>query len=287
MKKQQIFPTLATALLLVALSQTFWGQSDQRGEGSLRNVSPTGITVEEIIHRFAAKEAEFKHAREQYTYTQDITVQASNMMGRGEFRQVEDVVFDEKGRRIERVTFAPQSSLENGGVSLSREDMDDIRHRLPFVLTSEEIFQYNILYAGLQRQDELQTYVFDIAPKTIEKGKRYFQGRIWVDNQDFQIVKTEGKTVPDIRTGHHGENENLFPKFTTWREQIDGSYWFPTYTKADDTLHFKSGDVRIIEKVKYSNYKRFGSKVRITYEGQEVERAPGDQPQKPDSPAQK
>ena len=160
---------------------------------------------------------------------------------------------------------------------MSPEDIDDIRHRLPFVLTSDEIPEYQILYVGQQQEDELHCYVFDIAPKEIVGKKRYFQGRIWVDDRDFQIVKTYGKTVPDIRK-KKGQ-ENLFPKFTTWREQIDGKYWFPTYTKADDTLHFSSGDVRIREIVKYSDYKRFGSNVKITYEGQEVQKAPGDKGQ--------
>ena len=168
-------------------------------------------------------------------------------------------------------------------ISMSPEDVDDIRHRLPFVLTSDEIPEYQILYVGQQQQDELHCYVFDLAPKEIVGKKRYFQGRIWVDDHDFQIVKTYGKTVPDIRK-KKGQ-ENLFPKFTTWREQIDGKYWFPTYTKADDTLHFSSGDIHIREIVKYSDYKRFGSNVKITYEGQEVQKAPGSadktQPQQP------
>lgn len=279
MTKRQPFiaATIIGLLLAIASFTPAWSQSDDRGEGRLDETQPAGITPEEIIRRFAAKEAEFKQARDQYTYTQDITVVAENASGKGEFHQVEDVVFDEKGRRLEHVTLAPQSTLDNGGVSMSREDMDDIRHRLPFVLTTEEIPEYNILYVGQQREDELHTYVFDIAPKTFEKGKRYFQGRIWVDNQDFQIVKTEGKTVPDIRSGRHGENENLFPRFTTWREQIDGRYWFPTFTRANDTLHFKTEDVHITETIKYKNYKRFGSNVRITYEGQEVQKAPEDQ----------
>jgi hypothetical protein len=102
----------------------------------------------------------------------------------------------------------------------------------------------------------------------MEKNQRYFQGRIWVDNQDFQIVKTKGKNVPDIVTK---SNENLFPPFTTWREQIDGKYWFPTYTYTDDTLHFKEQDVHIRQIVKYTNYKRFGSSVKITYEGQDID----------------
>jgi hypothetical protein len=173
------------------------------------------------------------------------------------------------------VVFAPQSTLQL--VSMSREDFEDIRNVLPFVLTSAEIPLYNISYVGRQREDELTTYVFDVAPKQIDPKKRYFDGRIWVDDHDFQIVKTKGRTVPEFRSKKgRGGQENLFPAFTTWREQVDGQYWFPTYTRADDTLHFSSGDVRIRETIKYENYKRFGSKVRITYEGQEL---PPAQPQ--------
>jgi hypothetical protein len=152
---------------------------------------------------------------------------------------------------------------------MSPEDLQDIRHLLPFVLTSDEIPEYDILYVGQQQEDELHCYVFDVAPKKIEKNKRYFQGRIWVDNQDLQIVKTSGKSVPDI---HKKDNENLFPKFTTWREQVDGQYWFPAYTMADDTLHFRKGayqDVHIREIVKYTDYKRFGSKSKVTFQGEE------------------
>jgi hypothetical protein len=259
---------LTLIALLCALPQVSSAQ-----EGPLDESQPKGITPEEVIQRFAAKEKEFKEAREQYTYRQDVRVETPD--DSGEYHEVFDVLFDDKGKRLENVVFAPQSTLAM--ISMSPEDVDDIRHRLPFVLTSEEIPEYDILYVGQQQEDELHCYVFDIAPKRIEGKKRYFQGRIWVDDHDFQIVKTYGKTVPDIRKGKKGQ-ENLFPKFTTWREQIDGRYWFPTFTKADDTLHFSTGDVRIVEIVKYENYKRFGSKTKITYEGQEL---PGAPPQKP------
>ena len=84
---------------------------------------------------------------------------------------------------------------------------------MPFVLTSDEIQDYNILYVGKQKEDELGTYVFDVAPKQIDKNRRYFQGRIWVDDHDFQIVKTYGKNVPDLGTGKkRGGQENLFPE---------------------------------------------------------------------------
>jgi hypothetical protein len=110
-----------------------------------------------------------------------------------------------------------------------------------------------------------------VAPKTIEKGQRYFQGRIWVENHDLQIVKTCGKSVPEISASTAGKKkkknmqENLTPKFVTYRELIDGEYWFPTYTRADDILRFQTGDVHIREVIKYTNYKRFGVKTRMTF----------------------
>jgi hypothetical protein len=243
-------------------------------EGPLENTPPQGATPEEIITRFAAKETEFAKARDQYTYRQDVKVQTlDGEHVDGEYKEVFDVMFDDKGKRIENVVFAPQSSLTK--IFMSQEDFEDIRHRLPFVLTTADLPEYNILYVGQQQEDELHCYVFDIAPKKIEGKKRYFQGRVWVDGHDFQIVKTYGKTVPDIRK-NHGDDENLFPKFTTWRQQIDGLYWFPVYTKADDELHFKLEDVHIKEIVKYEDYKRFGANSKILYEGKEI--PPGQKP---------
>jgi hypothetical protein len=194
----------------------------------------------------------------------------------GEYQQVFDVSFDDQGKKVKNVVFAPQSTLQR--ILMTEQDIDDIENRLPFVLTSDEINQYSILYAGQQQEDDLHCYVFDIAPKQIEGKKRYFQGRIWVDDKDFQIVKTYGKSVPDIKKKK--DNENLFPKFTTYREQIvDGPYWFPVYTRADDILHFSTGDVKIREIVKYTNYKKFGSNVKITYDGKDVQK--GDQAKNP------
>ena len=270
------------AIGILSLCSSVFVFADQ-GEGPLNPAKPSGITTEEIIQRFAAKEKDFKLAREHYTFRQSIKVQA--MDGdtvKGEYVETFDVLTDDKGKRMENVVFAPQSSIEEGGLSITKEDLDDLRNKLPFVLTSDEVSEYAILYVGQQQQDELHTYVFDIAQKQIEKGRRYFQGRIWVDDHDFQIVKTNGKTVPDIRKKKGGE-ENLFPSFTTWREQIDGKYWFPTYTLADDTLHFSNQDIRIREILHYEDYKRFGSSSKIIYNGKEIDNAPKPaDPGKPD-----
>ncbi len=279
MKCYRFLPLSSLLLTLCLVLPTL---AADRGEGTLDTSPPVGITVEQIIQNFAAKEKEFKIAREQYTYRQSVTVQTlDGDTVDGEYKQVDDILFDDKGKRIDDVIFAPQATLQR--ITMTREDFDDINHRMPFVMTSDEISEYQILYVGKQKEDELGTYVFDVAPKQIDKNKRYFQGRIWVDDHDFQIVKSYGKNVPDIGVGKHkgGNGENLFPNFTTWRQQIDGKYWFPVYTKVDDDLHFSSGDVHVRQIVKYTNYKRFGSNVKITYEGQDIskdESKPGTQP---------
>jgi hypothetical protein len=266
------FPLLLSlaALFSALLPAIMLPQAACAQEGTLDKSEPKEITVEAIIKRFAAKEKEFKEARDQYTFRQDVKVMTlDGDTPDGNYQQVFDVTFDDKGRKVKNVVFAPQPTLQR--IQMTEEDIDDIENRLPFVLTADEIGEYDILYVGQQKQDELNTYVFDIAPKQIVGKKRYFQGRIWVDNKDFQIVETYGKTVPDIKKKKN--NENLFPKFTTWREQIDGQYWFPTYTRAEDTLKFSMGDIKIREIIKYTNYKRFGSKSKIIYEGKEVEKA--------------
>ncbi len=274
---------------LLTLCLTVPAMPDERGEGPLDPSQPTPpLTVDEIIQKFAAKEKQFKIAREQYTYTQDVKVQTlDGETVDGEYHQVTDILFDDQGHRIEQVVFAPQSSLVR--VTMTQSDYDDIRNRLPFVLTSDDIGKYQVLYVGKQREDELGTYVFDIAPKEIEKGERYFQGRIWVDDHDFQIVKTYGETVPQVHNPKHPEKENLSPKYTTWRQQIDGKYWFPVYTRAEDTLHFATEDVKMRYIVKYTHYKRYGAKSRITYEGQEISKGDdsqsGQQPSSSSPPA--
>jgi hypothetical protein len=271
-------------LILVAVSAVL-SQNALTDEGPLKKDPPVGISPEEIIQRFAAKEKEFKKERDTYGYRQ--TVKAQVLDGdtvTGEYQQVFDVSFDDKGNKLKNVVFSPQPTATN----MTKEDFDDIENRLPFTLSTDELPDYNLLYVGTQSQDELHCYVFDIAPRQFEKGKRYFQGRIWVDDKDFQIVKNYGKSVPDIHLNKKGKGqENLFPKFTTWREQIDGKYWFPTYSYADDVLHFANGDTRVKEIVKYTDYKKFGSNVKITYQGQEVEKStPQEKPSEQDKAKQ-
>ncbi|OFV95647.1 MAG: hypothetical protein A3F68_06000 [Acidobacteria bacterium RIFCSPLOWO2_12_FULL_54_10] len=226
--------------------------------------------MQEIIQRFAARESEFKRARENYTYRQVVKVQEVSTGGdvTGTHQIDSDIIFSSGGKRTERVVYAPLSTLRR--ISLSPEDERDLRGIQPFVLTTEDLPKYDVRYQGRQKVDDLDAYVFMISPKRYEKGERYFEGQVWVDDRDFQIVKSFGKAVPDIRSKN---GENLFPRFETYRQQIDGKYWFPVWTGADDTLHFSTGSVRMRMIVRYENYKQFRSEINIKY-GDEVPATP-------------
>ena len=273
--------TVIVSIFLLSPAALLADTNCDEGAGSLNTAQPQGMTPQEITQKVAAREETFRQARNNYTYTQDILLQElDGSTVTGEFRLVQDITYDDKGGRIENVTFAPQTTLRQ--ISLSPEDYEDFRYKMAFIFTTADLPNYNLLYVGQQHVDEIDTYVFDIAPKKIEKGQRYFQGRVWIDNHDLQIVKSCGKDVPDVVATKKKKNvqENLSPKFVTYREQIDGQYWFPTYIKADDTLHFSSGsgDVHVREIIKLTNYKRFGSKTRIIFKG-EAKDDPKDQAQ--------
>jgi hypothetical protein len=229
------------------------------------------IPVGEIIRRFAQHESDFKLARDNYTYTQEVLVEdvAPN---HGEYRITTDVVFTPEGHRYEHDTSAPPSTLVD--FDLSAEDKKDLEDVQPFVLTTEDLPKYDVQFVGREKLDDLGTYVFRVAPKKIEKGQRYFQGTIWVDDQDLAVVKSDGKAVPDLK-------DNLFPRFVTYRENIEATFWFPTYTHADDILHFQQGDAHMRMTVRYKNYKRFGSTIRLG-QSKQVDAPPASQapPQK-------
>ncbi len=246
------------------------------------------LPVQQIITEFTAKEAVFRQALDNYTWTRMVRVQTIDDDGEpdGQYYQVTDIGYDSDGHRTERVLDAPETTLTR--VMMSPADFSDIEERLPFVLTTQDAPQYDITYIGKQKIDEVDTWVFDVKPKVIEKKKRYFQGRIWVDQKEHQIVVTNGKNVPDdLRPGH----EDLSIPFVTYRQLVDGKYWFPVYTHGDGMLHFAAGhgylsdDVHMRETVKYTNYHEFHTSIRVIYQGQDITGNPQKQPPAGQSPS--
>jgi hypothetical protein len=266
--KLQIFRMSAVLLLATCLlsfpAATRNAQASKPNE-KLTSKSPAEsppVNVEEIVRAFTAKETEFRHALAEYAFTRDATVQTIGMGGQitGEYHRTSQFVFNDNNERFEKITYFPQPTLTE--LSITQEDLEDLGGVEPFALEAAKLGQYDFKYFGNERLDELDTYVFDVAPKSVPKkvSERFFQGRIWVDQQDLQIVKVRGKGVP--------EGNQRFPVFETYRQQVDGHYWFPTYTYADDELIFPKGEsVHLRMMVRYTDYKRFQSKVKITEVG--------------------
>jgi hypothetical protein len=230
------------------------------------------LPIEDVIRRFTEAETQNKIARNNYTFTQDIDAMTFGEAGSitGRLRRTSDIVFDDRSNRIERITFFPPSTL---GVSFSQEDYQDLAGVQPFALTVEDLPKYQVDYTGKDKIDELTTYVFDVKPRKIIKGERYLQGKIWVDDHDLQIVKVAGQAVPEV-------GDQKFPRFESYRENIDSRYWFPTYVYVDDVLVFKkSGSVHLRVVVRFTNYKKFSGRVRLIDEG---EAAPNEDLKSPD-----
>jgi hypothetical protein len=224
------------------------------------NAEPSQAQIDEIIKKFAAHEAEFSKARENYVYRQTARVQELDDSGNttGRWEMVSDIIFNSDGKRTEHVVRSPVPNLHQ--LLLTPEDMEDLKSVQPFVLTTDQLSKYLIRYLGRQKVDEIGCYVFAVKPVKYEGKQRYFQGEVWVDDRDLQIVKSYGRGV-----GTENKKGQQFPKFETYREQIDGKFWFPTYTIANDTLHFKDMDVRMKQTVKYEDYKRFKADTTITF----------------------
>lgn len=264
-----------SALALICAVLIYLGIS-QAASGQIRTIEQPP-DVDKIIAKFAAKESEFQEARNYYTFRQEVRIQTIGGGGNptGEFLRISDILFDDKGKRSERITRFPKPTLQ--GLVVTPTDLRDLADVQPFSLTTKELPKYLISYVGKEKIDEIDTFVFDVKPKVMPKfkqgGDRVFGGRIWVDDEDLQIVKTYGKGYP--------EGEERFPKFETYRENIDGKYWFPTYTYADDNLEFPGGNIHMRMQVKYTNYKRFSSDVQIQIEGEDSSDTPPQSPSKP------
>lgn len=253
------------------------------GQNIQKTSAKADLSPQEVIRRFTTKESELKELFKEYSYQQESTLQVLGPARTisGEFYQVSEFVFDDAGKRLQKIIKAPPSTLDQAGLTMTAEDQNAFINLQPFALSAEDLVNYNVNYVGKEKIDDLSTYVFDVIPKVMSDPKalnqlkkekiegKYFQGRVWVDDQDFQIVKTAGKTVPEFK--------QRFPKFETYRENIDGRYWFPTYTSGEDELDFEKGpSVHVRLLVRYKNYRKFSGDLKIL---DSVEEAPEDQKQ--------
>ena len=217
--------------------------------------------IDKIIAKFTQNERLFRQALNVYAFNRNATISTIGMGGQitGTYRRDSFLTFDSNGARVEKILFAPISTLTE--IFVTQADIENLGGLDPFAIEPAHIDKYKFTFLGKEKIDELDLYVFDVAPKVMPKaeknGLQLFAGRIWVDDQDLLIVKSKGKAVPEWK-------DERFATIETWRENVDGKYWFPSFSSSDDELVFRNGQVvKMKIRVKYSNYVLGRTDVRV------------------------
>lgn len=216
-----------------------------------------------LARRIAHEESETQAARNEYTFRQSVAFAELDSKGAatGEYREVRDVIFSPEHERTEQAIGKPLDTLKR--LKLTEEDYQDIRGIQPFVMTEDQLWNYETKFRGDENIDGVDCWVLQVRPRQILQGQRLFDGMLWADKKDFSIVRLEGQAVPQMLSR---KSENLFPRFTTIRQVIDGRHRFPVATYADDTLPFSTGLLRVRMTIRYTEYKRFGADSVIKFE---------------------
>jgi hypothetical protein len=216
--------------------------------------APPSLPEAEIIQRFSQKEEEYLLSRTRYTYRRTIRIQEFGPDGQpsGEFVLVTQPARDVDGKYFEKVVERPRSTLQH--FYLRSEDLEGLQRIPLYPLTAGQLAKYNLKYLGKEQVDEIDCYIFQAKPKMVERVKAYFDGIVWVDAKYLEVVKTYGKWVTD-QGDVHSVAEVPFSLFETYRENVDGKYWFPNYSRSDDTLNLKGVEIPVRIVIKWAEFK--------------------------------
>jgi hypothetical protein len=220
--------------------------------------APPDLPETEIVKRFSQKEDEYIRSRAGYTYRKTIRIQEFDADGQpaGEFVLVTQPSRDSEGKLFEKIVERPQSTLRH--FFLRSEDLEGLQRIPAFPLTSGQLAKYDLKYLGKEQVDEIDCYIFQAKPKIVERIKAYFDGVVWVDAKYLEVVKTYGKWVTD--QGEMHEVKDLpFALFETYRENVDGKYWFPNYTRSDGTVNLKGAEIPVRLVIKWTDFKPIAS----------------------------
>ena len=249
----------ASVLFLVALTISAAAQAS-----TIVKTDLSQSEIDNIIRKFTRGESLFRQALNIYAFNRSGTVQTIGMGGQitGTFRKDSFMTFTQDGERVEKILFAPVNTITE--ITVTAADLENMSGIDIFAIDPKNMPKYNFTYLGKEKIDELDLFVFEATPKVIPNPKKsnekLFTGRIWVDDKDFLIVKTKGKAVPE-------DKHEKFAVMETWRENIDGKYWFPSYTSSDDELVFDTGQVvKLRVRMKYTNYRVGRTDVKIVEE---------------------
>jgi hypothetical protein len=216
--------------------------------------APPSLPESEIIKRFSQKEDAYLLARTHYTYTKTIRIQEFGPEGKpaGEFILVTQPVRDVEGKLFEKVIERPHSTLQH--IYLRSEDLEGLQRTPAYPLTTTQLAKYDLKYLGKEQVDEIDCYIFQAKPKVVERTKGYFDGVVWVDAKYLEVVKTYGKWVTD-QGDMRAVADLPFTLFETYRENVDGKFWFPNYSRSDDTLNLKGLEIPVRVVIKWSDFK--------------------------------
>ncbi len=217
----------------------------------------------DALKRIAEQGSLFEQELDRYTYRQTFHFFELDKRGgrRGDYLEVRDVTFNPDGERTDEFVKGPVDRLKY--MKLTDEDFRDLRDVQPFVLTQDTLWRYETRYEGEEAVGDRVCFVFRVRPRQILEGQRMLDGRIWVDPEALQVVQAAGQPVPQL---HHTKDANLFPRFVTAYAPIDGKFWFPVRTEAQDTLAFPTGLQQVRYEIDYADYKRFSAETKITFE---------------------
>jgi hypothetical protein len=236
--------------------------------------APPSLPPAEIIQRFSKKEELYQSARPTFSYQKTIRIQEFGPDGRpiGEFSGTYEGVRSGDGRLYERAIAAPQSTLEY--FQFEPEDAQKLTHLPMYALIPGQLSKYNLQYLNTEKVDEVDCYIFQVTPKTLDRQHPLFEGVIWVDQKYLEVVKTYGEWVTDLGGMHPPTLP--FTIFETYRENVEGKYWFPNYSRSEGVYKLKDRDVPIRVTIKWTNYKPLAA---VT-----VPNAPAAPPQQPAAP---
>ena len=216
--------------------------------------APPSLPEPEIIKRFAQKEDEYLATRTHFTYKRTIRIEEFGPDGRpsGEYVLVTQPARSADGKFYEQVVQRPESTLHH--FYLRSEDLEGLQRIPAFPLTTAQLASYNLKYLGKEQVDEVNCYIFQVKPKILERQKAYFDGVVWVDSQYLEVVKTYGQWMTDL-----GPLQVIpqfpFSLFETYRENVQGKYWFPDYSRSDDTVDLKGQQIPVRMVIKWTDFK--------------------------------
>jgi hypothetical protein len=214
---------------------------------------PPPIPVPEIIKRFSENEQAMLLAHAGWGYKKVVRVEELDDDGKpaGTFQFTTELTQLPDGRSYERELKHPETSLNV--LNLEPESLSPLLKIPPLPFIPAQLVHYDINYVGRQKLDELNTYIFRVEPKQVERQRAYFKGVIWVDDQDFVIVKSMGHWVTEL--GEISTDNFPFKYFDTYRENVQGKIWFPSYLRSDDSVNTKHGLVHVRLIVRWEDYK--------------------------------